>query len=533
MENERTQLTLEEKEIQYKLKEFRDLKEELDRNEEFLLQRAQENKDRKNELDLMYMDEEDRINEDDEFKVMPEDNQLSVIEERTPKMIKEEFLENCESDKLALEFLQEIDSEELVQEFLKNMDYDEIADAYFEEMKDFEFESNVKKIEYFEEFNIEECSLQDIYVVTKEDKKNKEKIEIFMGNAKNKIIDIDEKDNIKVSKNMEKILDPHDLVKEDIMSNQENLKGYIREATVEEMQDVLSEMDENSKEAKEIKEMKKEKNEEEAKKGNKNQDKAIENDLVESGLPKDLGIMNYKKIIDSRMRAEFPEAVEGTEEVGIVYSTKLNSFIMIAKTDEGYKMANGIEMSKPTMLSVLSIDEDGDTVEKKVPNAMMRTSRSNKELAITMDCYGYFEVEKVDRTPGNNRIANKLESQGEREIVTKETKINTDIKRQTALKMDRLVENYEENLQGGDTVQSYDDLEQNEDWVITLDDGTVIEMEEEARKANVSVEEFIRLYNESEGKDAKEKIENTHDEIEEQYTHRSFNRDREERGMDD
>lgn len=523
MEERKTQLTQQEKIIKNKLEIFKEEKEELDENKEFLLQRVEENRDRKNELELMYRDEdiENEYKYEEEFKVVPEDNQLAVVEERTPEMIKEEFLEELNSDELAREFLEEVDSEELVEEFLKNMDYNEIADAYFEEMQNYEYNSDINKIEYFEEFNIEECTLQDIYVVTKEN----EKIEIYMGSVKNKILDIDEKGNINVAEKMQPILDSHDLVKEDILSNKENLKGYVQEATVEEMQEVLEEMDENSEEAKELQEAKNEKNKEEAKKGEKGLNKAIENDLAESGLPKDLGIMNYKKIIDSRMREEFPETVEGTEEVGVAYSTKLNSFILVAKTSEGFRMAEGVEMSKPTMYSVISIDEDGDTVEKKVPNAMMKTNKANKELAISIDTYGYYEVEKVDRTPGNNRIANKLEGQGERERVTKETKVNTDIKRQTRTKMDELADNYQENYNDGDTVQSFDDLEQNDDWVITLSDGTEISMEKEAEKARVSVEEFIRIFKEAEGKDAKEKLENTQEEIEEQYTH--ISRDRE------
>ena len=59
----------------------------------------------------------------------------------------------------------------------------------------------------------------------------------------------------------------------------------------------------------------------------------------------------------------------------------------------------------------------------------------------------------------------------------------------------------------------------NHDDVIRIKDGTEeVSFEEEAKKAKVSVEEFKRIYEEqSESLTPEQRIENVHEEIEEQY----------------
>ena len=55
------------------------------------------------------------------------------------------------------------------------------------------------------------------------------------------------------------------------------------------------------------------------------------------------------------------------------------------------------------------------------------------------------------------------------------------------------------------------------DDVIVLEDGTETTLRKEAEKAKVSPEEFTRKYNERGGKTPDEKIEDIHEEIEEEF----------------
>lgn len=55
------------------------------------------------------------------------------------------------------------------------------------------------------------------------------------------------------------------------------------------------------------------------------------------------------------------------------------------------------------------------------------------------------------------------------------------------------------------------------DDIIVLEDGTETTLRLEAEKAKVSPEEFTRRYNEMGGKTPDEKIDNLHEEIEEEF----------------
>ena len=59
---------------------------------------------------------------------------------------------------------------------------------------------------------------------------------------------------------------------------------------------------------------------------------------------------------------------------------------------------------------------------------------------------------------------------------------------------------------------------------IVLEDGTKTTLRIEAEKDKVSPEEFTRRYNENAGKTPDEKIDNLHDEIEEEFGATSRNR---------
>lgn len=73
-----------------------------------------------------------------------------------------------------------------------------------------------------------------------------------------------------------------------------------------------------------------------------------------------------------------------------------------------------------------------------------------------------------------------------------------------------IAHNFEEGEEKGIEIQDLN-------MVIDLGNGETTTIAKEAEKAKVSPEEFLNLYNEAEGKTPKEKIDNAHEEVEEQF----------------
>lgn len=157
---------------------------------------------------------------------------------------------------------------------------------------------------------------------------------------------------------------------------------------------------------------------EEKLKGNKEQEKSekkleeqIDEQLKEQG--QDLEISYYREItdnnLDERMKTDFSKY----EEKGMAYSKKLNAFVLVGKKDGKTELVEGFEPAKPTMKTVISIDEKGKEIEKKVPYALMKTKNPDKEMSITIGQYGYIEAGTIDRLPCGKRIEMQQEEAGE------------------------------------------------------------------------------------------------------------------------
>lgn len=181
------------------------------------------------------------------------------------------------------------------------------------------------------------------------------------------------------------------------------LKGISEKADQKEVEKSVKEKDEKSKE-------KEEKPEEQ-----------IEEDLGEE----DLEISFYRKIKDNNLDEQIKKDFSGYEEKGIAYSKSKNSFIMVGKKDGKFQMVDGFEPAQPTFKTVMSIDEKGEKVEKKVPHALMKTNNSKKEMSITIGQYGYIEAGTIDRLPCNERIEMQVQEQGE----TQNEKMNPQLRR--------------------------------------------------------------------------------------------------------
>ena len=137
----------------------------------------------------------------------------------------------------------------------------------------------------------------------------------------------------------------------------------------------------------------------------------VEADLQQQG--EDLKISGYRKIKDTHVGERMPDVFENGTENGLAFSNKLNSYVLISKVDGKYQLNKNVEPAKLTWKSIISIDPNGEGVERKVPHSLMKTNRDDKEIAVTIGQYGEPDIETVDVLPCQERISREVRSEGE------------------------------------------------------------------------------------------------------------------------
>lgn len=197
-------------------------------------------------------------------------------------------------------------------------------------------------------------------------------------------------------------IDIEELMSENDDIKKGRLKGISEKAEQEEMEIALE-----GEEKKENKE--KEQDEEEQEEDEETQE--IEEDLEEQG--EDLKISKYRKIKDTHLAERMPDVFGNGAEYGVAFSNKLNRFVIISKVNGQYQINENVEPAKMTWKSIISIDPNGESVERKVPHALMKTNRSDKEIAVTIGQYGEVDIETVDVLPCQERIAREVRTDGE------------------------------------------------------------------------------------------------------------------------
>ena len=172
------------------------------------------------------------------------------------------------------------------------------------------------------------------------------------------------------------------------------------------------------------------------------------------GGDENLQIDYYRQIKDNNLDEQIKKDFSGYEEKGIAYSKTKNAFIMVGKKDGKFQMVDGFEPAQPTLRTVMSIDEKGEKVEKKVPHALMKTSNSQKEMSITIGQYGYIETGTVDRLPCNERVEMQVREEGETEIDRTSPQLRRAIRTQGTEAVHNWVHGHEEqneNMNAGDS----------------------------------------------------------------------------------
>lgn len=396
--------------------------------------------------------------------------------------------------------------------------YSQTEKDYLEKLNSFREEleeklgpnSKIDELEYYNKVNVgENLTINiDTYVSTICDDDGKKRIGIFAKNSNGLLGYVDEQGNIEFVDSLLKSANIN-LTFDDFKNlNYQNLCAKVEQSKSDELEKNLKTSQTIKDDIEEKPGKKLEENKDEIK------NEKVEEDLTDS-LGEDLDITYYRKIEDDQINEEFKNELEGANEIGIAYSKKLNAFICVINDGTKFKKADGIEIARPTMQTVISIDERGEKTEKKSPHALMKTKDGDKELSITIGQYGYIEAGIVKRLPCNERIEYQIREQGEGEKGRQNVETRKFFNKDGKEAIHNLAHQYNENEQNGFQEQRLEDIDP--DSTIELEDGSLTTLEDEAARAKVTVEEFRRIYLESEGKNADEKLKNAHETIEEQF----------------
>lgn len=284
-----------------------------------------------------------------------------------------------------------------------------ILDSFEQELQARLQENNgeVENIKYYEKFKMGDIDFNNIFITTEKDAEGNFTFHVYSGSSSNEILAVDKDGKVSsIIPELEAYLSNINL--EEVIAENEKepgrLKGISEKMTSEEVKEML--------EGKEkiVDEEEQETDEQQEDKGETTEEK-IKKDLEEQG--EDLEISNYRKIKDKNVAERMPQVFGNSEENGIAYSNKLNRFVMLTKVNGKFKINDNVEPAQTAWKTIISIDENGESIEKRVPHALMETSNDKQEIAITYGPYGEIDIETVEVLPCDERIARGVRMQGE------------------------------------------------------------------------------------------------------------------------
>lgn len=283
-----------------------------------------------------------------------------------------------------------------------------ILDSFEKELQGRLKENNgeVENIKYYEKFKMGDIDFNNIFITTEKDAEGNFTFHVYSGNSSNEILTVDKDGKVSsIIPELEAYLSNIDL--EEVIAENEKepgrLKGSSEKMTPEEVKEMLEGKVVDGEETK--------KDEQQEQDEGKQKEEQIEENLEEQG--EDLEISNYRKIKDKNIAERMPQVFGNSEENGIAYSNKLNRFIMLTKINGKFKINENVEPAQTAWKTIISIDENGESIEKRVPHALMETSNDKQEIAITYGPYGEIDIETVEVLPCDERIARGVRMQGE------------------------------------------------------------------------------------------------------------------------
>ena len=283
-----------------------------------------------------------------------------------------------------------------------------ILDSFEQELQARLQENNgeVENIKYYEKFKMGDIDFNNIFITTEKDAEGNFTFHVYSGSSSNEILAVDKDGKVSsIIPELEAYLSNINL--EEVIAENEKepgrLKGISEKMTPEEVKEIIEGKVVDGEETKKD-------NQQEQEEG-KQKEEQIEENLEEQG--EDLEISNYRKIKDKNIAERMPQVFGNSEENGIAYSNKLNRFVMLTNVNGKFKINDNVEPAQTAWKTIISIDENGESIEKRVPHALMETSNDKQEIAITYGPYGEIDIETVEVLPCDERIARGVRMQGE------------------------------------------------------------------------------------------------------------------------
>ena len=280
-------------------------------------------------------------------------------------------------------------------------------------------EKNQREIiatKYYSEFviNTEKgpITLKDVFITAEQDQNGKTSYHFRWINENEKgeqvvteCLAIDADGKVKTSGDLAKYLG-EELDIEDLIESNELEKGRLKGAS-EKVPKLEKDEQDNSKE------------------------QEIDQDLQEQG--QDLGLTNIREIKDiQNIKERNPDVFGDSDEHAQGYSQTLGRFVMVEKVQDGgksrWQLNEKVQPAQTTLRKIISIDEEGKKIEKKVPYALIKTNRSDKEIAVSYGPYGTVNIETVDVLPCQERVARQVREQGEDGNGQEDAQIRRDFK---------------------------------------------------------------------------------------------------------
>ena len=321
--------------------------------------------------------------------------------------------------------------------------------------------SQLEQVKYYEKFvikGIEDIEFLGIFVTTEVDAEGNRSINLYDGDSSHQILTVDSQNNIQITPELSMFFEEIDFQKTMEQNDKQKgrLKGISEKAEPQEIEKKLQ----------------------------KQPEEEAEPEL------EDLEIVSFREIKDDNLERELPGIFSSNaDKIGCGYSKKLNAFVFAEKVNGKFQLVEEIEPAIPTFETVITINENGDKIEKKVPHALMELKNNDeKEISITIGEFGYIETGIVDVLPCNERVEMQLREDGE-DINAQRTKQLEDLKtRYGQEEIHELVHKYSQELYEKNKKENNINDLQDEQRIYTSEEEEIIR--EEARKADISVEEF-------------------------------------------
>ncbi len=254
-----------------------------------------------------------------------------------------------------------------------------------------ETKGEIERIKYYDNFifrGIKDSEISGVFVVEEKDAHGNISEHVYYRDSSNEIMSIDSDGKMHIDPKWKDSIGDIDFDK--TMKTNDGKNGSLKGVSQKMDQDEMSKKDNNKKD----------------------DTKEIEEE-VEEKQGENLGLVNIRKVRDNSLGERMPEVFGDSDEHASAFSKELNRFVMLEKGNDGWQLNENVEPALMTWRTIISIDENGDKIEKKIPHALMETNQDDKEIAIVYGPYGEVNIETVDVLPCNERVSRQVRQEGE------------------------------------------------------------------------------------------------------------------------